>query len=125
MRVVALDLHVPELVELSRVGENLIDRCPESRRMEDPVYEHGVGVGDDNAMNGAFMFCYECQQVCHSSCEGDGLHHTADPVRADLLASWTHRNKQWSDYRRKSRLEETIKCSYANIFATISGLQTG
>lgn len=31
VRVVALYLHVPELIEPSRVGENLIDSCLESR----------------------------------------------------------------------------------------------
>lgn len=91
VRVVALHFHVPELIELSRVGENLIDRSLEPRRVEDPVYEHGVGVRDDYAVDGAFMLRYECQQVCHPSCEGDGLHHAADPVWADLLVSWMDR----------------------------------
>ncbi len=111
VRVVALYLHVPELIEFSRVGENLIDSCLESRCVEDPVYEHGVGVRDDYAVDGAFILRYECQQVCHPSCEGDGLHHAADPVWADLLVSWMDRwkKKKRSEVWRISRLEVAIK----------------
>lgn len=61
MRVVALNLHVAELIELSRVGENLIHSCVDSSCMEDPVYEHGVGVRDDYAVYCAFTLRYEHQ----------------------------------------------------------------
>ncbi len=92
--VVALYLHVAELVELGRVGENLIDSSLKSRCLENPVNKHSVGVRDDYAVDGSFMLWDERQQVRHSSCEGNGLHHTADPVGADLLLSWTDRQKK-------------------------------
>ena len=55
VRVVALYLQVPKLVELSWVGENLVDSHLEPSCVEDPVYEHGVGVRDDDAVDGAFI----------------------------------------------------------------------
>jgi len=94
--VVALHLHVPDLVELRRVGEDLVDGCLEAGGVEDPVYEHGVGVRDDDAVNGALVVQYERQQIRHSSGEGDGHHHTADRLRADLLVSWVNKLKELS-----------------------------
>lgn len=90
VRMVVPHLHVAQLIDTSRVGEDVINRCAQLRCLEDPLYEHGVGVGYDYAVNGAFMFQNKCEQVCHPSCEGDGLHHTAEPVRTDLLLPCTH-----------------------------------
>lgn len=94
MRVVALYLHVSEIIEFSWVGEHLVNGRLESCCLEDPVYEHGVSIRDDYAVNGAFILRYECQQVSHSICEGDGLHDTADTVRTDFLFSWRDRWKK-------------------------------
>lgn len=56
MRMVVLHLHVALRVDTGGVGENVIDRRTECSCLEDPLYEHGVGVGDDYAVNGAFVF---------------------------------------------------------------------
>lgn len=56
VRVVPLHLHVALLVELGRVGEDLVHSLVEPGCSEDPVYEHGVRVGDDDAVDAAFVF---------------------------------------------------------------------
>lgn len=84
--VVVLHLHVAALIDGGWVGEHLVHRRPQPRRVQDPVYEDGVGVGDDYAVS-VFLRRYEFEQVCHSGCEGDGLQHAADPVEADILLS--------------------------------------
>lgn len=88
--VVVPHLHVALLVDAGRVGEDVIDGRAQRRRLEDPLDEHGVGVGYDYAVDGAFVLRDKCEQVCHPSREGDGLHHAADPGRTDLLLPWMH-----------------------------------
>lgn len=60
VRVVVPHLHVALLVYRSRVGEDVIDRCAQLRCLEDPLYEHGVGVGYDYAVDGTFVLRNKC-----------------------------------------------------------------
>lgn len=90
VRMVVLHLHDAALVDASRVGEDAIDRRAELRRLEDPLDEHGVGVGDDDAVDQAFVFQDKGEQVGHPGRQGDGLHHAADTVGTDLLLPCTH-----------------------------------
>lgn len=89
VRVVVLHLQPAPLVDASRVGEDVIDSGAQLHRLQDPLNEHGVGVGDDDAIHHTFVFLNKGEQVCHPSREGDGLHHAADPVRTDLLLPYT------------------------------------
>lgn len=90
VRVVGPHLQAPALVDPRRVGEDVIHGGAQLGGLEDPLYEQGVGVGDDDAVDGALVVQDEGQQVRHPRREGDGLHHAADPVGADLLLSCTH-----------------------------------
>lgn len=89
VRVVVLHLQAAPLVDASRVGEDVIDGGAQLHRLQDPLNEHGVGVGDDDAIHHTFVFLNKGEQVCHPSREGDGLHHAPDPVRTDLLLPYT------------------------------------
>lgn len=83
--------HAAGAVELRRVGEDFIDGGVKPRRLQDPVDEQGVGVGDDDAVHGAFILQNERQQVRHAVSERDALHHAADVVGADALVSCEER----------------------------------
>lgn len=60
VRMVVSHLHAALLVDASWVGENVINRCTSFSCLQDPLDKHGVGVGDDYAVNSAFMFQNKC-----------------------------------------------------------------
>lgn len=88
--VVVPHLHVALLVDAGWVGEDVVNGRTQLRRPEDPLYEHGVGVGYDYAVDGTFVLRDKREQVRHAGREGDGLHYAADPGGTDLLLPWTH-----------------------------------